>query len=151
MECFDNLSWPSLDDEIRPYIESGAQLLNHLRKFDEFEPLASELSMYSEKHQFCGTLDLLCYWQGKPAIVDWKSRPLVRGDGDQLGGLFILATEDVLGLPPEWDFDDCALIGVGLKRSGKQATWTNYDRRYAPLGFQAALTVYTMRKGRGLT
>lgn len=62
-------------------------------------PLASESRLYSEKHDFCGTLDLLALYENELAVIDAKPHPAVYVSRRlQLGGYRLLLSE--MGWPP---------------------------------------------------
>lgn len=58
----------ALDDEIIPYWQQAKPILAALSN-----PRHCEQRVYHPEYQYAGTLDLVADWQGKLALIDWKT------------------------------------------------------------------------------
>lgn len=46
----------------------------------DIEPIANEVILYNEEHQYAGTADLVCKYKGEKAILDFKTSSSYEGD-----------------------------------------------------------------------
>lgn len=63
------LDWSTVAESDQGYVESGAALLES----GQIEVLAQEVRVWHPQWDYVGTLDLLAWWQGGAAVLDFKS------------------------------------------------------------------------------
>ena len=63
------LDWTSIDTEINAYLDCWERFL----KLTGAVVIASELRVYSDRHQYAGTMDVLLDWDGRIVEADIKS------------------------------------------------------------------------------
>ena len=59
---------PIIPDDIAPYWEQVKPVVAAITN-----PGWCEHSVYHPIHRYAGTLDLICDWQNKPTLIDWKT------------------------------------------------------------------------------
>lgn len=136
------LDWSSVSDIDRPYVEAGAFFLSA----SLFKPLGMEHRLWSPTYGYAGTTDLYGWWDGQPAVADYKS-----GDWrDARADLQLAAYAAALREQPPVEWIDVTpttpivRISVEVKRTGKVSTMVHRD----PCDFarfQAALAVFRER------
>jgi hypothetical protein len=129
------------DPEVQAYMEGCVASIQAF--FAEVKPriLAVEKRLFSERHQFGGTLDLLAHIgaEKQPCVLDWKPH-IPTSLPYQLGGYGILCgTADA-----RWG------RGVEYSPDGKYRLSERYDLRRYGAGFLALLGAYNVRKECGV-
>jgi hypothetical protein len=144
------LDWDSVVIEERGYVEAAAAFL----KAAEFEVLAQERRIAHPTYRYAGTADIIGWWQGRPAVGDYKT-----GDPDDVAAdLQLSAYAEALRAvpPPEWfDFTPAtpiARVSIRLFKDGRYLPEV-YDRPENARDFSkflAALTTAQEQLRRGL-
>lgn len=73
-------SMPEVDDEVAPFVDQFVRWMNDFRP--QFE--AAEMTVYSDRYGYAGTLDAIATVYGKRFVIDYKSS---RDDRDKWGNL----------------------------------------------------------------
>lgn len=136
-----SLDWDSVSEEDKPYVDAACAFLDDAK----FEALAMERRVYSSRYDYCGTVDLLGFWNGQFAISDYTT-----GDAWQLCkplqlGAYAGAVREK---PPTewWDFvptQPIVCVSIELKKNGKYSTKEHAEALWFPR-WLACRTVYTL-------
>lgn len=87
----------------------------------ELEPVASDVSLVSERYRFGGTSDAVCMVQGQRTLLDFKTGArLYPKDVGQIGGYSILYDEH----HPEEPIERSSLLRLGKESGG--FTWVHF-------------------------
>lgn len=141
------LDWDTVDPDERGYVEAAGRFLADA----QFDVLAQERRLYHAAHRVAGTCDLLGWWQGKPAVGDWKT-----GDPDVVAARYQLAFyASMLRAMPPLEWIDMApstpiqRVSIRLHKDGRYSADVYRDPTDHQVAL-AALTVYRaiVAKGR---
>lgn len=129
----DDLDEETVDENVRPF-------LNAYYKFKaeyQWISIENEVQVWSERHEYAGTLDSFGRASGTRAIVDYKTGQLSPVVGIQLSG-YALALAECRGIV-------CTkLLGVRLVGDG---TYKIQQYQLDPTTFYAALNISRWKKG----
>ena len=142
-----------IDTTINHYIEAqDEEIQGYLRSFRDFlfdetmkvHPIATEKKVYSQKHDFCGTIDMTAniYCLGKvwaDAVIDFKCGQPEPEYAFQTAG-YVLGLGDPLN-------SQRLRLGVYLDKNGKKARVCPYTKSSDMQVFQAARYVYSKQRG----
>lgn len=85
----DDLDESTIDENVRPFFDAYLKFKAEYR----WEPLESELHVWSARHQYAGTADCVGRTHGTKAIVDYKTGQLTPAVGIQLTGYALAHAE----------------------------------------------------------
>lgn len=108
------------------------------------EILAVEHRMFSRRHQFAGTADLVAVVNDRPVLVDFKAS-LTPAVPYQLGAYSVLYGEDERQPAHRYGY------GVELHEDGTYRMSERYDLRVYGQRFLALLTAFNVRRECGIT
>lgn len=129
----DDLDESTLDDTVRPFFEAYLKFKAEY----QWQPIENELQVWSERHEYAGTLDSYGKAAGTRAIADYKTGQLTPAVGVQLTG-YSLALAECRGIV-------CTkLLGVRLVGDG---TYRIQQYKLDPTTFYAALNIARWKKG----
>jgi hypothetical protein len=141
------LDWDSVAIEERGYVEAAAAFLRDAG----FDVLAQERRLAHPRYRYAGTADIVGWWQGYPAVADYKT-----GDPDNVAADLQLSAyaEALRAVPPaEWfDFTPTTPIkrvSIRLSKDGRYQA-EPYEKPTDFSLFLAALTTAQEQVRRGL-
>ena len=127
----DELDWMTLDDALTPYVRAWADFLEDSGAV----VIKSEHRVYSERHKFAGTLDVLVDWKRRTRLIDLKSTASVPKTVGPQTAAYAEAHTEMTG---QYVSDRYCLH---LKPDGKYKAHKLDDRRDWTI-FQSCLNVY---------
>jgi len=101
---------------------------------EDIEAISAELVVGSEKVGVAGTLDLLCLWDGKLMIVDWKTSNSISDNYAMQIATYACLLEEMTGLK----IDGARIVKLEKSR----AKYTIYDLKYPRRAYAAAKRIY---------
>jgi len=130
------------DEEIQGYLRSFRDFI--FEKTMEVYPIATERKVYTQKYDFCGTIDMTAniYCLGKvwaEAVIDFKCGQPEPEYAFQTAG-YVLGMGDPLN-------SQRLRLGVYLDKNGKKARVCPYTKSSDMQVFQAARYVYSKQRG----
>jgi len=130
------------DEEIQGYLRSFRDFI--FEKTMEVYPIATERKVYTQKYDFCGTIDMTAniYCLGKvwaEAVIDFKCGQPEPEYAFQTAG-YVLGMGDPLN-------SQRLRLGVYLDKNGKKARVCSYTKSSDMQVFQAARYVYSKQRG----
>jgi len=129
----DDLDEESLDEAVKPFFYAYLKFKMEY----QWKPIENEVQVWSERHEYAGTLDSYGTSAGTRAIVDYKTGQLSPVVGVQLSG-YSLALAECRGIV-------CTkLLGVRLVGDG---SYKIQQYKLDPVTWYAALNISRWKKG----
>ena len=130
-----DLDLTSVDSEIRGYLNGWIRF----REETGFIPYAREQVVYSEIHQFAGTLDRVGHLQGNPVLLDIKTVAMLQRSTGPQTAAYAQAVRETGA------FEPAVRYAVQLRRDGSYVVETYRDPNDWRI-FQAALSLYHWKR-----
>ena len=142
-----DLDWESVDITERGYVEACALFLAE----SKFEVLDQERRLFHRLHRYAGTTDIIGWWDGRPAVGDYKT-----GDPDDVAAdIQLAAYAEALrqNIPVEWldvtSTTPIQRVSIRLFKDGRYSAELYQNPQDFSI-FLACLTVCREQERRGL-